>query len=196
MLRSGSHERLNGPALFPRGFAERADAVVPDRGRNDKSLGIVHYKRLKRARWTFDHCFATFDQVQDIDAAGSTMCRGARKPMAASLYKLAFVESGLLLSPSRARTKRRDLIYQVTTHPLCRAIPLDIRFAMTKVNRPGQPVQAEASPVPQLESENEGGGADLEHHTVFSRAVDSTGGAEVIDLFFCMPNGYVNPPPE
>src|SRR5258708_6177100 len=113
MLRSGSHERLNGPALFPRGFAERADAVVPDRGRNDKSLGIVHYKRLKRARWTFDHCFATFDQVQDIDAAGSTMRHRARKPMAASLDKLAFVESGLLLSPSRARTKRRDLIYEV-----------------------------------------------------------------------------------
>src|SRR5450631_946354 len=137
VLGVGSYEGLDGPALFPFCFADRTDRIVPNRGRNDKSLGVVNHKWLERSRWTFDHCFASFDHVEDIDAASSTMWHGARKPMASSLDELAFVESGAFLSPSIARGERRDLIHQVAAHPVCRAIPLDIGFPVIKVNRPG-----------------------------------------------------------
>lgn len=136
MLGPGSHERLNGPAFFPFGLAERTDGVVSSRGRNNKSLRIVNDERIEGASRAFDHCFSSLYKVEDIDAARSSMWHGTRKPMATGLDKLAFVESGLLLSPSGARTEGRDLIYEVMTHPVCRAIPLDISRPVIEVNWP------------------------------------------------------------
>jgi hypothetical protein len=57
----------------------------------------MNHERLERSRRTFDHRFASFNQIQDIDAARTPMADRARKPMATRLEEFPFVEPGALL---------------------------------------------------------------------------------------------------
>src|SRR6266496_2259139 len=80
---------------------------------------------------------------------------------------------------------------------LCRCIgsPQTPRLSRSHKGSHRTAVQAEASPIPQLESENVGRGADLEDHAVPSRTVNGARrnqemvvltGRKAIDVLLCI----------
>ena len=70
--------------------------------------------------------------------------------------ELQLVQSCALLAPTRALPDRFNPIDQVFLNPCRITVPHDVSQAVFEVNRSWRTVQAEPTPVPQLERKNIG----------------------------------------
>src|SRR5206468_820727 len=53
---------FDNSALRTLGFSNGTNRVAPDRGRDNKSFGVVDHKRIKCAAQAFDYRLSSFDQ--------------------------------------------------------------------------------------------------------------------------------------
>ena len=137
----------------------------------------------KRAAGTFDDRLLAFDEIQNIHAAVRIMRHGLREPMAPGLDEFALVQAGALLAPAVAAGDRFDAVDQIVLRPFGRAVPLDIGEAMFEMDRPRLAVETEPTPIPHLEGENIGRGADFQHHEFRAAAMHRAGRNQKMIVF-------------
>src|SRR6185437_6435733 len=129
-------------------------------------------ERLEGPGGAFNNCALAFDEVEDVDGAARVVRHDSGEPVAARLDEFKRVQAGALLAPAVAGGNGLDLVDERAAHPVRRAVPLDIGRAMLQMNGARASVEAEAAPIPQLEGEDVGRGADFQNHAVAARAVD------------------------
>src|SRR5712664_3907438 len=186
-LRLRADKGFDRCAFFSFSQSMRADVVRADRCRNDKRFRVVHHERPERIRRALHDTFLAFNEVQNIDSVARVMRRHAAEPVPARLDEFAFVKAGTFFAPACAFRYGLHLRDQVSLHPCGRAIPLYVGFPMIEMDRPWPAIQAQASPIPELKSENVRGRADLQHHAVLAGAVDGASRNQEMVMFSCGP---------
>src|SRR5215831_5242656 len=93
------------------------------------------------------------------------------------------MESCTLLSPAGPCIHQFDSIDQFPPHPGGRAIPLHIADSMLDVDWPGLAIQSHAPPVPELEREDVGSGANFQNHRIAAGAVNGSGRNRKVIVF-------------
>src|ERR1035437_4238575 len=133
-------------------------------------------ERLKSLLRAGDERLVAFDEVEHIDSALGVMRHRFRKPMSAGSDKLPLMQAGLFFAPSVAGSDLGDAVDQVLFDPASGAVPLGVGQAVRQMDGARLAVQAQAAPIPELEGEDVGGGADFQHHGISSRTMDGAGG--------------------
>ncbi len=95
-----THGCFYGAAFFPFRCTVRADGVVAHRCGNYESLGIMHHKRLKLPRGTFNHSLVALHKIENVDSASGIERDRFGEPVAPRLYKFVFMKAGAFLAPS------------------------------------------------------------------------------------------------
>lgn len=168
-----------------------ADRVRPHGGGHDERFRVMDHERLERAARTFHYRLAPGNQVQNVHRAARVVRHRSREPMAAGLDELGRVQTGPLLAPTRPSRHRIEPVNQAGTRPLGVAVVLDVVRPVPQIDRARQAVQTHSAPVPQLEGEDVGGRADLQHHDVRAGAVERARRDQKMIVFAGGPTGGV-----
>ena len=131
----------------------------------------MHDEGFEGAGWTFDDGLVPFDKVEYLHAV-RMMRNGHREPVAAGLDEFIFVQTRSLFAPAFAFGHQLYLIDEVLTDKIRLAFPLDDVRTVSDVDRTGQTVEAEASPVVEFEGKDAGRRTDFQNHRAGTRAMD------------------------
>src|ERR1700733_14961037 len=160
----GCH-RLRGQIRGPHG-------VRPDAGRNNKCFSVMDLEWRESTGWAFDDGAIAFHKVEYMNGAICMVKNRQREPMPPCFDELEPMQTRFLFAPARARVQVLKPIDQVLLNPIGAAGPVDVRQSVIEVDGPWPAVQTGAAPVPELEGEDVGRGANLENYAVASRAVN------------------------
>ena len=187
-----SHACLNGSIFLAGGWGRGADGVRTDGGGNDEGFGVVHDEGREGSGGAFHDDFSPSTRFSTCTVPA---CRAGTVPV--NQWRRVSMNSSSC-SPVRSsrqpspRANRFDAIDERAAHPFGRSIPLDVGHTVLEMDGPGLSIEAEAAPVPQLEGEDVGRGADFEHHAVFAGAMNGArrnqemivlAGGETVDVF-------------
>ena len=139
------------------------DCVGSDSRRDDERFGIVHDEGREFFLGTFDQAGLAAHQVEHVDGTARVMSNGRVKPVAAGFDELQSMEARTLLAPSFATGNGRHRVDQFALCPFCVALPGDVGETVIDVDGTRLAVKPHPTPVPELEGEDVGRGADFQY---------------------------------
>ena len=122
----------------------------------------------------------SLDHVQHLHPSIRMVRHDIREPMTAGLDELVLMQAGPLLPPTVSLGDHLHLVDQVMTDKLRLPLPLYHFRAMTDINRPGQSVQSQATPIPKLKRKDTWRSANLKHHGTGSRTMHRSRGDQIM----------------
>ena len=151
----------------------------------------MNNKRFKIIGWASHNHFITLNKTNNMNTSVGMVLHLFCKPVTTGFNEFALVQTCALFYPTISLGNYLNIIDQILTSPFCCSIPLNVLFAMFNINRTWFPIHSKATPIPKFKRENIGSGANLEHHAVFSRTVNSTGRYQHMVMLFHRPGLYI-----
>ena len=158
--------------------------IPPDGRGHNEGFAVVDDGGREGTVRTLNPGLPAFHKVEDIDGIVDVDDPAAKDRMALGLNKLQAVQSGMLDRAGRIPGCHFFLMQKVFFTKGGIAVGLNIGDPVVNMDGPGQAVQPDAAPVPQLKGKDIGRCADFQDDRIFARAVDGAGGDQHMIVLF------------